>query len=101
MRAWPLRNTLQVTHVMGNEATGAVVELFNDMANATDESNGATAKSVCTKLLMDTVKRDISGIEASYELSSLPLYRCSHQFQNVSFTGSRVLERNYKEYAIR
>ena len=43
---------------------------------------------------MDTVKRDISGIEASYELSSLPLYRCSHQFQNVSFTGSWVLERN-------
>ena len=39
----------------GNEATGAVVELFNDMANAADESSGATAKSVCTKLLMDTV----------------------------------------------
>ena len=78
----------------GNEATWAVVDLFNDMANAADESSGAIAKSVCTKLLMNTVKRNIPGMEASYELSSLPLYRCSHQFQNVSFTGSRVLERN-------
>ena len=32
----------------GNEATGAVVELFNDMAYAADESSGATAKSICT-----------------------------------------------------
>ena len=78
----------------GNEGTGAVVELFNGMGNATVETSGATAKSVCTKLLMNTVKRDISGIGASYELSSLPLNRCSHHFQNISFTGSLVLERN-------
>lgn len=64
----------------GNEPTGAVVDLFNDMANAADESSGATAKSVCTKLLMNTVKRDVSSMEASYELSSLPLYRCTHTF---------------------
>ena len=49
----------------GNEGTGAVVDLFNGMANAADETSGATAKYICTKLLMNTVKRDISGIEAS------------------------------------
>ena len=42
---------------------------------------------------MNTVKRDISSMEASYELTSLPLYRCSPQFQSVSMSGSRVLER--------
>jgi hypothetical protein len=36
--------------------TGAVVDLFNDLVNCTDES-GATAKSICTKLLVQTVKR--------------------------------------------
>ena len=77
----------------GNEPTGAVVELFNDIANSADECTGASAQSVCTKLLMNTVKRDVSSMEASYELTTLPLYRCSHQFQNVSFSGSRVLER--------
>ena len=49
----------------GNEVTGAVVELFNGMANAADETSGTTGKSVCTKLLMNMVKRDISGMEAS------------------------------------
>ena len=78
----------------GNQPTGAVVELFNDIANSADETTGANAQSVCTKLLMNTVKRDISSMEATYELIGLPLYRCSHQFQNVSFSGSRVLERS-------
>ena len=77
----------------GNESTGSLVDLFNDMANAADETAGATAKSLCTKLLMDTVKRDVSAVEAAFELSCIPLYRCSHQFQTVSLTGSRVLER--------
>ena len=77
----------------GNESTGSLVDLFNDMANAADETAGATAKSLCTKLLMNTVKRDVSAVEASFELSSIPLYRCSHQFQSVSLSGSRVLER--------
>ena len=52
----------------GNEPTGAVVELFNDIANSADECTGASAQRVCTKLLMNTVKRDVSSIEASYEL---------------------------------
>ena len=77
----------------GSDSTGALVNLFNDMANTSDETSGATAKSLCTKLLMNTVKRDISAVEASFELSGLPLYRCSHQFQSVSMSGSRVLER--------
>ncbi len=77
----------------GNQPTGALVELFNDLGHSADEASGATAKSVCTKLLMNTIKRDVSSMEAAYELLSLPLYRCSHQFQNISFSGSRVLER--------
>ena len=76
----------------GNESTGSLVDLFDDMANAADESAGATAKSLCTKLLMNSVKRDVSSVEASFELSRIPLYRCSHQFQTVSLSGSRVLE---------
>jgi hypothetical protein len=60
----------------GNQPTGAVVDLFNDLVNCADESTGATAKSICTKLLMQTVKRDISAVEASFELSRIPLYRC-------------------------
>ena len=43
---------------------------------------------------MGTVKRDISAVEASFELSSLPLYRCSHSFQNISSSGARVLQKN-------
>jgi hypothetical protein len=57
----------------GNQPTGAIVDLFNDMVNCADESTGATTKSLCNKLLMGTVKRDIPAVEASYELSSLPL----------------------------
>jgi len=76
----------------GNQPTGAVVNLFNDLVNCADESTGATAKSVCTKMLMETVKRDIPAVEASYELSSLPLYRSSHTFQNVSLSGFRLLD---------
>ena len=32
---------------------------------------------------MNTVKHDVSAVEASYEISSLPLYRCTHQFQEL------------------
>ena len=76
----------------GNQPTGAIADLFNDMISSTEDSIGA--KSLCTKLLMNTVKRDISAVEASYELSSLPLYRSSHTFQSVSLSGSRLLEHN-------
>jgi hypothetical protein len=50
---------------------------MNDLVNCADESTGATAKSICTKLLMQTAKRDISAVEASFELSRIPLYRYS------------------------
>jgi hypothetical protein len=43
---------------------------------------------------MGTVKRDISAVETSFELSSLPLYRSSHTFQNLSLTGARILKNN-------
>ncbi|XP_062621909.1 uncharacterized protein LOC134283470 [Saccostrea cucullata] len=75
----------------GNQPTGALVDLFHNLANNQNENSGANAKSICTKLLMNTVKRDISSVEASFELSCLPLFRCSHQFQSVSLSGSRVL----------
>ena len=63
------------------------------MTNVSDDASGTTAKSLCTKLLMHFVKRDVSAVEASCELSVIPLYRCSHQFQSISLSGSRVLER--------
>jgi hypothetical protein len=62
----------------GNQPTGAIVDLFNDMVNCAGESTGASTKSLCNKLLMGIVKRDIPTVEASYEFSSLPLYRSSH-----------------------
>jgi signal recognition particle subunit SEC65 len=77
----------------GNQPTGAIADLFSDMVNCADE-NSATGKSLCTKLLMTTVKRDVSSVEVSYELSTLPLYRSSHTFQQVSLSGLRVLERD-------
>ena len=76
----------------GGEPTGAVADLFNDFVNCADDSTGATPKSLCTRLLMTTVKRDVSAVETAFELSSLPLYRSSHTFQSVSLSGSRVLE---------
>ena len=75
----------------GNEGTGAMADLFKDMASSADKD--ASLSSLCTSLLMKTVKRDVSSVEACHELSMLPLYRCSHQFQSVSLTGTRVLER--------
>ena len=80
----------------GNQPTGAMVELFNDMVNSADETVDSTAKPLITKLLMNTIKRDISSMEASYELLSLPLYRSSHTFQNIGFSGSRMLEKTGK-----
>ena len=58
-----------------NQPTGAIADLFNDIVNCSVED--VQAKSLCSKLLMNTVKRDVSAVEASYELSSLPLFRCS------------------------
>ena len=74
----------------GNQPTCAMADLFSDLVHSADDNS--MAKSVCTKLLMNTVKRYISTAEACYELSALPLYRCSRTFQYLSMTGSRVLE---------
>ena len=79
----------------GSESTGALVHLFNDLANVSDDASGTTAKSLCTKILMHTIKRNISAVEASFELSCMSLLRCSHQFQSVSMSGSRVLEKKW------
>lgn len=78
MKCLPLRNTLQ-----------ALSDLFFDMVNNSDESSGKTSKSLCSKLLINTVKRDISFVGASFELSSIPVL-----FQSVSLTGSRVLQQS-------
>ena len=78
----------------GNKPTGVMVDRFNDLVNCTDEATGVTGKSLCTKLLMNSIKRDIPAVEASYELSGLPLYRSSHTFQNISLSGFRLLNKN-------
>ena len=76
----------------GNEGTGAMGNLFKDMASSADSD--ASVSSLCTSLLMKTVKRYVSSVEACHELSMIPLYRCSQQIQSVSLTGTRVLERS-------
>ena len=76
----------------GNRTTGAISDLCNDIISCTDDS--VAPKSLCTKPLMGTVKRDISAVEASYELSSLPLYRSNHTFQSISLSGARILGHN-------
>lgn len=78
----------------GSEGTGAIADLFADMVKSADDPQSTEAKSLVTKLLIHTVKRDVSACEAAFELSSLPLFRCSHTFQSVSLTGARVLERS-------
>ena len=76
----------------GNQGTGVLADIFKDIASAADTTS-TSVQSLCSKLLMQSVKRDVSGVEACHELAELPLYRSSHQFQYVSMTGSRVLER--------
>jgi hypothetical protein len=67
------------------------VDMFKDIVNScSDESTNTTPTSMCTKLLMNTVKRDIPAVEASYELSRLPLNRSSPTFQNISLSGSAL-----------
>jgi hypothetical protein len=63
-------------------------------------STGATTKSLCNKLLMGTVKRDIPAVEASYELSSLPLYRSSHTFQILVYQALDRLKKNQMEWPL-
>ena len=50
----------------GNQSTGEMVDLFNVMANSANENSSLNAKSLCTKLLMNTVKYDIFSSETSY-----------------------------------
>ncbi|WAQ97056.1 hypothetical protein MAR_029746 [Mya arenaria] len=76
----------------GNKASKAMFELFYEMIDSS--SSHSTAKSFCTKYIKNTVKRDVSAVEASSELSRLPLYRCSCSFQSVSLSGFSVLEQD-------
>ena len=80
-----------------SEPTGATTDLFKDMVNAVDaaDADQVTGKSMCAKMLIKTVgRRDISGPEASFELSGLALWRCSRPFSYLSMSGSRRLERD-------
>ena len=80
-----------------SEPTGATADLFKDMVNAVDatDADQVTGKSMCAKMLIKTVgRRDISGPEASFELSGLALWRCSRSFTYLSMSGSRRLERD-------
>ena len=71
----------------GNEPTGAVVELFNDITNSADECTGASAQSVYTKLLMN--KRDVSSMEASYAGHIAPVQMQSSISKSKFFWLSR------------
>jgi hypothetical protein len=51
-------------------------------------------KQSANNVLINTVKRDISFVESSFELSSLPLYRNNHTFKSVSLSGARILEKD-------
>ena len=80
-----------------SEPTGATSDLFKDMVNAVDAADvdQVPGKSMCAKMLIKTVgRRDISGPEASFELSGLALWRCSRPFAYLSMSGSRRLERD-------
>lgn len=74
MKYLPLRNTLQ-----------ALSDLFSDMENNSEESSGE--QSLSSKLLMNTVKRDISLWGHLLSCLSFP-FCSSHLFQWVSLTGS-------------
>ena len=80
-----------------SEPTGATADLLKDMVNAVDvtDADQVTGKSMCAKMLIKTVgRRDISGPEASFELSGLALWRSSRSFTYLSMPGSRRLERD-------
>ena len=67
------------------------------MGNAVDthDADQVSGKSMCAKMLMNTVgRRDISGPEASFYLSGKALWRCSRSFTYLSMSGSRRLERD-------
>jgi len=55
-------------------------------------TSSSTAQNFCSKFLMNTVKRDVSAVEACFEISRLPLYSRSHQLQSVSLSGLRFFE---------
>ena len=63
----------------GNKPTGVMVDRCTDLVNCTDEATGVTGKSLCTKLLMNSIKRDIPAVEASYELYQ-KRYSCCRSF---------------------
>lgn len=80
-----------------SEPTGATADLFKDMVNNVDRTDAdqISGKSMCAKMLIKTVvRRNISGPEASFELSGLPLWRCSRPFTYLSMSGSWRLERD-------
>ena len=80
-----------------SEPTGATGDLFKEMVNTVDAAyaDQVTGKSMCAKMLIKTVgRRDVSGPEASFQLSGLALWRCSCQFTYLSMSGSRRLQRD-------
>jgi hypothetical protein len=70
--------------------TGAVVDLFNDLVNCTDES-GATTKSICTKLLMQTdlENEELTWYNNIFHLMALNIY-CYNRNLSV-FTNKTII----------
>ena len=59
--------------------------------------NKALVKCLVLKTLVNSVKKDVSAVEACFEISSLPLYRRSHSSQSASLSGSRLFEASEKK----
>ena len=58
-----------------------IADLFKDVISMSNET-ASSSKSLVSKLFIGTVKKEVSATGATYELSSLPLYRSSHIFQS-------------------
>ena len=75
-----------------SEPTGATDDLFKDKVNAVDatDADQVTSKSMCVKIWIKTKGRiDTSRLEASFDLSGLPLWRSTCQFTYLLMSGSR------------
>uniref|UniRef100_A0A8W8MJ19 Uncharacterized protein n=1 Tax=Magallana gigas TaxID=29159 RepID=A0A8W8MJ19_MAGGI len=78
-------------HTQGWRANGDISLILSksDPSNPSVDEILATKNTLqgmpakCSKLLMNTLKIDISSVDASFELSSIPLFRSSHLFQST------------------
>ena len=93
----PMRDIIPVSNYIcryatkGSQSSSALCEDMRSIATNADPESSDARKCI-NKLLMQTAKRDVTSVEASHELSGLPLYHCSEDFVKVSL-GGRLLQR--------